>query len=879
MGLGTVGDAPPEHVNQSELLRIDELVDPMKPTIGVFMHESFSDAEVLAIAAKNLELKGRWVPNVVILPWIDEEKDELVQGLYTGYYGVKQFSVIDNNLELVRVNSDTVLPIDMVDVSAAGPDIAEQFEQAGVKLMASSENMRLAESKESTRVIAEKAGVRYPQSVVISRAEDVDEAVDEYMTKASFAKSGIVVKPLNGSRGMEVQMFDKISEISAREKLKAILLHGSPVIVEERIRSKSLSLTPGGERYDWNIRAIVKNKYLDSYARANVWGGPVNISQGSHSMTLDSVLGRISDTHAEETTLKKRLKKASTKVAKVLDGDIAGIDMTIDEDGQPVLIEANIGNFGGINTLRRLASSPEEAVSLSEKILLQTAKEFRRFDSRVIAFKTLGMLGVLGMEELGVHSETTGVVAGVKQKLTTTLDQLSMEVSDPQASLFTEQKVHEMHRFMNDQGMITDGEHVFETAKLLNLMDQIKEYRTCTNICELMIEHLPNSADAMSVAADYERYFLTGGKSLEFADMLIDKNPKNMKNYIRKIDYLQRNGVSDLVGAIRVLYDIKAIDPKSAYLKQGIERITDNHVNFGVNFDEDDPEFMNEFMSNQIFACFELISTYIDQGAEHAQKYLENNFANLVGSEDKFANDIATVAFGIMVYLHASTRDTVNLRKGLKQLKAVDIDSYDEAHRVIFDEVEEGYLDESPEFIRIALERNIEFGIMSSCLSDLSAISKSNSLITKYTSRRLLAESILEDHSGTSKDRAKSIKIAERALTFYSDGDYVGAIKEAKVLISELRDSDNENADYGSHILLLLATAEAQDMETFRSVPEEKVNTHLRYKYEIDLEIASESISADREELLAKAENNPRRRMHIADFQQSLQERNKQRST
>lgn len=155
-------------------------------------------------------------------------------------------------------------------------------------------------------------GIRVPKTALITNQDDVKQALE-------IVGAPCVVKSVYGSKGVGVSIADSIN--SAQSTIQALLIYTSMLLVEEFI--------PGGSK---DIRAIVVgNRVVAAMQRSAPPGDfRANLSQGGKGIPIK---------------LPKDLEVFCVKAARSLPLQIAGVDIILDKNGEPFLIEVN-GNFG-----------------------------------------------------------------------------------------------------------------------------------------------------------------------------------------------------------------------------------------------------------------------------------------------------------------------------------------------------------------------------------------------------------------------------------------------------------------------------------------------------------------------------------------------------
>lgn len=193
-------------------------------------------------------------------------------------------------------------------VTRYGSGIVALFEQAGIPVLNSSHSIALARDKVGSLMTLARHRLAVPKTVAMRGLVGVDEALE------LVGGCPLVVKLQQGTHGVGCMIAESPNALlSLAETFGAM---GREVILQQYIPSP-----------DGDVRALVVDGQLVAAMRRRPRKGDFrsNVHRGGAP---------------EAVCLPRRYRNAAVKAARVLDLDVAGVDMLETDDG-PVILEVN----------------------------------------------------------------------------------------------------------------------------------------------------------------------------------------------------------------------------------------------------------------------------------------------------------------------------------------------------------------------------------------------------------------------------------------------------------------------------------------------------------------------------------------------------------
>lgn len=314
----------------SSVDQLDMYIDPSLPTVAIDTIYGFSGSELMGVVAGgetkklNILFTTFSTPDVVLAAgehgtqWVEVNGATLLADDGTIRHGPLQ----------KPVRADLVVTADM--------GLLQQLEGVEVSSL---------HNLEQEEIIGDKRNLDQLLPHVSLAPHRLDRT-------ALSDRSDVVIKPASEAQGLGVLIGDDETDASELQAHFDFLeQNGYDPIIEERIKSWPLQDPETGERLDWNVRALVGgNRLLDMYIRAQAWGSPVNKSLGARAITM-SQLHEFAGDESYARELRGILDAAADSVARTLPIQFGGIDLTINESGEPKIFEVNGGYSGGVQTI------------------------------------------------------------------------------------------------------------------------------------------------------------------------------------------------------------------------------------------------------------------------------------------------------------------------------------------------------------------------------------------------------------------------------------------------------------------------------------------------------------------------------------------------
>lgn len=265
-------------------------------------------------------------------------------------------------------------------------DTIEDLDLFPRQLDTNRELFEVTEDKWATKEILQQAGLATPVGVALSEDDDIDASLMR-AREAISSDSDIVIKGNTGSGGKYVRLFPQELVSEMKEYVKELFTKGQTrVIVEERVRSFGADIkreyrkTAEAAGTDYNVRVLVSLSRshavaFDSEIRYGKMGyGPINVSAGAEAVRAEKVLS--SSQMAIVNSAASEAVEALCQSLQYESGDLemlgfAGVDIILDADDKPWIIEVNSGAVGGIGTLTRLDHKPP----VSLQVFLQACRD------------------------------------------------------------------------------------------------------------------------------------------------------------------------------------------------------------------------------------------------------------------------------------------------------------------------------------------------------------------------------------------------------------------------------------------------------------------------------------------------------------------------
>ncbi len=201
--------------------------------------------------------------------------------------------------------------------------LADCLSKLKIPLCNSAKSLHLSDDKMSSIIALHQSGIPVPLSIPapLCYVTDIEEKkmshfLDQIEKKLSYP---LVFKSNHGSMGKQVFLVKNRKELDEIEKENSRIPH---------LYEKFLSKHQG---HDYRIM-VIGNEVVACMERINENDFRSNIALGGKGYDVTS-------------TLDEKFKALAVSACKILDLDYAGIDVGIDDDGNPIFIEANGNAF------------------------------------------------------------------------------------------------------------------------------------------------------------------------------------------------------------------------------------------------------------------------------------------------------------------------------------------------------------------------------------------------------------------------------------------------------------------------------------------------------------------------------------------------------
>lgn len=350
------GESPDEPIRPLGAEEFSALYDPEMPTVGLRV-EDVAFPWIYAVTAQRIRATGEKICNVVLLakpPFSNEAATRRKLFANAGW-------LVDGNGNTFGGVFPEAVPIDVIGSDRAIADKrGRRLARDTLHINTPEVEEVLADKTVAHTFLAEQADLPVHKSELIALlrnepgcADTIRQIIDEH--------GDVVVKPSAGERGIGVCMLGPETtqdEIETRVSTSCEL--GTDLVVEKMVESITLQHPLTGIDLDCCIRSLViGGRYIGAYARVAAAGKPVNVQLGAEAMSLHDAftLAGISANDAE--SLAQRIEAISRDLTERLGAQIAGHDLIVSKDLEPVLIESNGQFSGGLLKIMQVGENPD----------------------------------------------------------------------------------------------------------------------------------------------------------------------------------------------------------------------------------------------------------------------------------------------------------------------------------------------------------------------------------------------------------------------------------------------------------------------------------------------------------------------------------------
>ncbi len=213
----------------------------------------------------------------------------------------------------------------------------------------------------------------------------VMRALDIFIEKHNLNSSEmVVVKPADKAGGEGVKFFSLEDKESIVEYILELLESSKGVLIQKKVIPPRIMLDGKGLA-DWNLRVFVSkgkdNKAIvsDILVRADTIDGPVNLSISATALTFDELCAKLNLDEKKKKEFRTKIEEISVEAFTIIEkddrlrktqADFMGVDVMVDGDLKPYIIEVNDYKAGGMWDLDNIV--PEEEIGKSSREWVDT---------------------------------------------------------------------------------------------------------------------------------------------------------------------------------------------------------------------------------------------------------------------------------------------------------------------------------------------------------------------------------------------------------------------------------------------------------------------------------------------------------------------------
>lgn len=376
------GDGLKMHLQDSSRKVFYDSYDPHLPTIGFDFHAIGTGAEALLAKAA---MEGTKLANVV----------HVNSGHHFGEYQKSE----DDTTQLLARGS-------IIIATPEGKFMPLKFpHEVPIDILVSCESdvKRQAQSHGLPEVFLDNAQIagippalqeRYPERYTYEQLTD-------------GLKGQFVIKPANMFGGAGIGMFGPQHHKRALEYYEYLQAHNYDPVIEERLSGPLLKDPETGQKYAWNVRAIVaEGEVAGGYIRAGAREGAVNKAVGARRIAIHDLERFVGGRKPKQRAamMEQAIWETAAHVAETYPEGYLGPDIFIDTNYDGRLFEINSDSTGGIDSIAFLAPTRAEKIAPARAVIEQWlgklgTKLSPHPDQRVVASQKthIGMIGAMSM--------------------------------------------------------------------------------------------------------------------------------------------------------------------------------------------------------------------------------------------------------------------------------------------------------------------------------------------------------------------------------------------------------------------------------------------------------------------------------------------------
>lgn len=341
LGSFAVNGAFGEELRPLDATAWQELIDPKQPTLGLRLH--FINEVALCRAAQQLRAQGEPAPNIVMLPEKVFAKEWESKRAYYAQRGI----LVDKDGVLYRGEFPEPLQIHASQASETPIFHPRRFSKKIFHFNPGGTET-LLEDKELTSKLLDQLELPHSRLLVPPTNAGSFDVESLFAIGKDF-----VIKPRHGQQGIGVRLVDHQNDTPAdiSRYIKEGYAEDTELIAEEWVHGTPFAHPESGAELDWNLRAIVMgDTYVGSYVRAGLKGSPINLACGAEAYSLEEAYDNCGLDDNQRALVANRVKELCEATRQIGAG-VMGLDIIIDTNLQPHIIEINGEKSGGLENV------------------------------------------------------------------------------------------------------------------------------------------------------------------------------------------------------------------------------------------------------------------------------------------------------------------------------------------------------------------------------------------------------------------------------------------------------------------------------------------------------------------------------------------------
>lgn len=212
---------------------------------------------------------------------------------------------------------------------------------------------------------------------VVGIPPSLQERYPQQYTRDQLAdglQDNFVIKPTDLFGGIGIGMFEPRHTKRALEYHDYLGAHHYDPIIEERLAGPLLKDPETGQKYAWNVRAIIADgKVMGGYIRAGARNGAVNKVVGARMIALSDLENFVGGRKPKRRAamMEEAIWETAAHVAEVYPRGYLGPDIFVDTDYDGRLFEVNSNSAGGLDSIARVAHTRAEKIAPARAVIAQ----------------------------------------------------------------------------------------------------------------------------------------------------------------------------------------------------------------------------------------------------------------------------------------------------------------------------------------------------------------------------------------------------------------------------------------------------------------------------------------------------------------------------